>query len=147
MAVTDYTDESFSEITGIEKNNFSFLRLFNILQDNDRETLFLNIFRSYLINNDVLTNVTFFDTYEVAAGENWDNVSYNLYGTPYLWWIVALLNQENTTIASNSTGINENNGIGIINPFEDLNEGDILTVLKDDYVYQIIADLERISEE
>jgi hypothetical protein len=146
MSVTDYTDKSFSEITGIEKNNFSFLRLFNILQDNDRETLFLNIFRSYLINNDVLTNVTFFDTYEVAAGENFDNVSFNLYGTPYLWWIIALLNQENTSIYSNSIDGN-NDGFGIINPFEDLNEGDILTVLKDDYVYQIIADLERISEE
>jgi len=66
-------------------------------------------------------------------------VSYNLYGSTYLWWVIALLNQNNTSISSNN--------IGIINPFEDLNEGDILTVLKDDYIYQIIADLERISEE
>jgi len=128
MAVTDYNSESFSEITGVEKNRFSFLRLFNTLLDEDRETKFLNIFRSYVVNEDSFTEIGFFNTYEVANGDYWDNVSFNLYNTPYLWWVIALLNN-------------------ITNPFEELDEGDILNVLKDDYVYQLTTDLEKIAED
>lgn len=128
MTVTNYTDKSFSELTGIEKNKFSFLRLFNTLLDNDRETKFLNIFRSYIINENTLRDISFFDTYEVSNGEYWDNVSYNLYQSPFLWWVIALLND-------------------ISNPFEELEDGQQLSVLKSNYIYQIIADLEKIAED
>ena len=128
MSVTIYTDQSFSEITGVEKNTFSFLRLFNTLLDSDRETKFLNIFRSYVINEDTLSDISFFETYEVSNGSQWDNVSYDLYQTPFLWWVIALLNN-------------------VTNPFEELNEGDQLTVLRDDYVYQLTSDIEKIAED
>lgn len=128
MAVSEYIDESFFELTGVEKNTFSFLRLFNTLLDEDRETKFLNIFRSYVINEGISSNISFFETYEVSNGEYWDNVSYNLYETPYLWWVIALLNN-------------------ISNPFEELEAGDQLNVLKDDYVYQLTSDLEKIAED
>jgi len=128
MAVTEYIDESFSELTGVEKNTFSFLRLFNVLLDNDRETKFLNIFRSYLSNDSIFSDISFFETYEVSNGEYWDNVSYNLYGTSYLWWVIALLNN-------------------ISNPFEELEDGQLLNVLREDYVYQLTSDLEKIAED
>lgn len=128
MSVTVYTDETFFELTGVEKNTYSFLRLFNTLLDNDRETKFLNIFRSYVSNEDVFRDVAFFETYEVSNGEYWDNVSYNLYATPYLWWVIALLNN-------------------IVNPFEELEDGDQLNVLRDEYVYQLTTDLEKIAED
>lgn len=128
MAVTEFTEKSFFELTGTEKNTFSFLRLFNTLLDEDRETKFLNIFRSYLSNEDVFSDVSFFETYEVSNGEYWDNVSYNLYETPYLWWVIALLNN-------------------ISNPFEELEDGQILNVLREDYVYQLTSDLEKIAED
>jgi hypothetical protein len=128
MAVTEYTTESFAEITGTEKNKFSFLRLFNTLLDEDRETKFLNIFRSYIINESSLRDISFYDSYEVSNGEYWDNVSFNLYGTPYLWWVIALLNN-------------------IANPFEELKDGDDLKVLRDDYVFQLTSDLEKIAED
>ena len=128
MAVTTYDDESFFELTGVEKSSFSFLRLFNVLLDEDRETKFLNIFRSYSANEDVFTDVAFFETYEVSNGEYWDNVSFNLYQTPYLWWVIALLNN-------------------IVNPFEELENGDQLNVLRDEYVYTLTSDLEKIAED
>jgi hypothetical protein len=128
MTVTEYTDESFFELTGVDKNKFSFLRLFNILLDDDRETKFLNIFRSYIINDESLRDISFYESYEVSNGEYWDNVSFNLYGSVYLWWVIALLNN-------------------ITNPFEELNDGDELNVLRNDYVYQLIGDLEKISED
>lgn len=128
MAVTTYTEKSFFELTGIEKNTFSFLRLFNVLLDEDRETKFLNIFRSYVANEDVYSNVAFFQSYEVSNGEYWDNVSYNLYKTPFLWWIIALLNNT-------------------VNPFEELEDGQQLIVLREDYVYTLTSDLEKIAED
>jgi hypothetical protein len=128
MAVTTYTEKSFFELTGIEKNTFSFLRLFNVLLDEDRETKFLNIFRSYVANEDVYSNVSFFQSYEVSNGEYWDNVSYNLYNTPFLWWVIALLNNT-------------------VNPFEELEEGQELIVLREEYVYTLTADLEKIAED
>lgn len=128
MSVTTYTEKNFFELTGTEKSSFSFLRLFNTLLDNDRETKFLNIFRSYIINDISLRDISFFETYEVSNGEYWDNVSYNLYETPYLWWIIALLNN-------------------ISNPFEELEDGDQLKVLRIEYIYQLTSDLEKIAED
>lgn len=125
---TIYTDKSFFELTGIEKSTYSFLRLFNTLLDEDRETKFLNIFRSYIANENVFSQVSFFETYEVSNGEYWDNVSYNLYKTPFLWWVIALLNN-------------------IVNPFEELEDGDILNVLRNEYVFQLTSDLENIAED
>ncbi len=128
MAVSTYTEKTFFELTGVEKNTFSFLRLFNVLLDEDQETKFLNIFRSYLANDDVFSEIAFFETYEASNGEYWDNVSYNLYETPYLWWVIALLNN-------------------IVNPFEELEDGDQLSVLRADYVYTLTSDLEKIAED
>jgi hypothetical protein len=128
MAVTEYTDENFFQITGTEKSTYSFLRLFNTLLDEDRETKFLNIFRSYIANEDIFSDISFFETYEVSNGEYWDNVSYNLYKTPYLWWVIALLNN-------------------VSNPFEELADGDQLNVLREEYIYQLTADLEKVAED
>lgn len=127
MAVTEYNEKTFNQLTGAEKSTFSILRLFNILLDSDRETKFMNIFRSYILNDDILTNVAFYDRYEVANGEFWDNISFNLYGTPYLWWILAILNN-------------------VANPFEELEEGQTIKVLRSDYIYSITKDLEKIAE-
>lgn len=128
MAVTEYTDENFTELTGKDINNFSFMRLFNILLDEDRETKFMNIFRSYILNDSVFTETALFNTYEVANGEFWDNIAYNIYETPYLWWILAILNNT-------------------VNPFEELEDGQFLKVLRSDFVYTIVKDMERIAEQ
>ncbi len=128
MAVTTYNEQSFFELTGVERNTFSFIRLFNILLDEDRETKFMNIFRSYIANEDIFSDIAFFETYQVSNGEYWDNVSYNLYETPYLWWVIALLNNT-------------------VNPFEELEDGDLLNVLRDEYVYTLTSDLEKIAED
>ena len=128
MAVTTYNEQSFFELTGVERNTFSFIRLFNILLDEDRETKFMNIFRSYIANADIFSDIAFFETYQVSNGEYWDNVSYNLYETPYLWWVIALLNNT-------------------VNPFEELEDGDLLNVLRDEYVYTLTSDLEKIAED
>ena len=121
--------ESFFELTGNTLQNTSMLKLFNILLDEDRETQFMNIFKTLRVNKDVKTDIYAFDTYEVE-GENqafWDNISFDLYGTPFLWWIVAIFND-------------------VVNPFEELDPGGNLQVLKSDYLYTIFKDIDTLSE-
>ena len=128
MAVTTYTEKSFFQLTGNRKESYSILKLFNILLDSDRQTKFLNLFRSYIINDAITTDVAFFNTYEVANGEYWDNISYNIYETPYLWWVIALINN-------------------IVNPFEEIEDGQLINVLREDYIYSLTKDLEKVAED
>lgn len=128
MAVTEFTEKNFEELTGSPKNTYSFLRLFNILLDQDRSTKFMNIFRSYVINDRIFSSVNFYGTYEVSNGEFWDNIAFNLYENQYLWWIVALVNN-------------------VTNPFEELEDGQLLLVLREEYIYILTKDLEKVAED
>lgn len=125
MAVTKET-KSFYELTGRRLNNTSLLKLFNVLRDHDEEP-FINIFRSYGLNEDTTTDVVYYDTYEVGTNEWWDNISYQLYGTPNLWWVVALMND-------------------VINPFEELEEGTNIKYLREEYLYGLFTDIEKLSD-
>lgn len=120
-------DTTFYKSTGKRLSSISSLKLYPIFLDNDRETKFLNLFRSYRLNEDVITNVVFYDTYEVSNNEYWDDVAFNLYGIPQLWWVVALINN-------------------VVNPFEELEDGDTLKVLRENYIYTLMNDLESLSE-
>jgi len=127
MAVTKYTEKTFFELTGNDIANISQLRLFNILLDEDRQTKFMNIFRVARVNTDVVQDTLFFDTFQVPDADFWDNVAFRIYEIPQLWWILGLMNNT-------------------VNPFEELEAGDFLTVLKEEYVYNLTKDLENLSE-
>ena len=119
-------DSTFYEETGKRLRNTSQLKLFNLLKDDDGDK-FMNIFKSYELNEDVETDASLFDKYEVDNDDWWDNISYKFYGTPYLWWVLPLYNN-------------------MVNPFEDLEEGDTINVLKEEYMYVLLTDIEEISE-
>lgn len=125
MAITK-ADETFYELTNRRLNNTSLLKLFNILRDHDKEP-FINIFRSYEFESNLTEDVVYYDTYEVGSDEWWDDISYKLYGTPYLWWVVALMND-------------------VINPFEELIEGTNIKYLREDFLYNMFKDIERLSD-
>lgn len=125
MAVTKST-ESFYESTGRKISNNSQLKLFNILRDHDT-TKFINIWRSFSLNDDATTNILYYDTYEVGSDAWWDNISYDIYGTPELWWVVAMMND-------------------VVNPFEELEEGSNIKYLREDYLYVLFKDIERLSD-
>ena len=127
LGATNVT-ESFAKLTNHNLRPTSLLRLFNILLDVDRETKFFNIIKSYKINDNILTNISFFDTYETEGDREvwWENIAYDLYGTPYLWWIVPLFND-------------------VVNPFEEIESGTNLKVLKPEYLYTLFKDIEEIG--
>ena len=118
--------QSFYELTGNRLNNLSQLKLFNILRDHDK-TPFMNFFRAFSVNDSVTTDVIYYDTYEVGSNAWWDNISNDIYGTPNLWWVVAMMNS-------------------VINPFEELEEGSNIKYLKEEYLYTLFKDVERLSD-
>lgn len=119
--------KSFYEIKSQRLNSRSRLRLFNILLDHDGVTRFFNIFRAYTYNEKVLFDASYYDTYEVQGNDWWDNISYKFYKDVHLWWMVAEMN-------------------GVINPFEELEEGQNLKILKPEYLYVMMRDIERVAE-
>ena len=126
MAVTKYTEKNFFELTGTRLENTSLLRLFDVLMDHDGEK-FVNVFRGYGVNEDALSDITTYDLFEVSHDSKWwDSISAKVYGTSKLWWVVAMINNIN-------------------NPFEDLEVGDIVKVLKESYLYTLFRDMERVA--
>jgi len=104
----------------------SSLRLYPVLQDSDTREVFLNVFRSYVVDDDVYNNEIMFDYYMVQNDDWLDDISYRFYSTPFLWWVVALFN-------------------GITNPYEELEEGNVLRILKYNNIYTIFDDISKIE--
>jgi hypothetical protein len=93
----------------------------------DRVTEFLNIFKALKLNKDNEVNLAFFETYETENDDWWDTISYKIYGTPHLWWVVALFNE-------------------VVNPFEEMDEGLNLKILKPIFIFSLFKDMDSIRE-
>jgi len=125
MTVTTI-DKTFYVETGNRLSNISYLKLFNMLQDADG-TKYLNIWRTFVLNEDVTSDTVFYYTYDVSNEDWWDNISYYFYETPGFWWVVAMMND-------------------VVNPFEELEPGSNIKILRGEYLYQLIKEMEAIQE-
>jgi len=120
------SDKSFYDLTNHYLSNSSEINLYPIMFDNSNNEYFLNIFRAYIINDDVQNNVLFYSTHESNDSDWFDTISNSYYETSYLWWLIPLMNN-------------------MVNPFEDLEPGMNLKVLRQDYVYQLLKEMGMIS--
>jgi hypothetical protein len=118
-------DKTFYVETGNRLSNISYLKLFNMLQDADG-TKYLNIWRTFILNKDVTDDAVFYESYEVGEDDWWDNISYYHYETPGFWWVIALMND-------------------IQNPFEELEPGSNIKILRGEHLYQLIKEMEAIQ--
>jgi hypothetical protein len=116
----------YNEYTKQNLSNSTQLKLFTILDDVTNNTYYLNIFRSYIINMSSLNDTSFYELYEVDNNDWFDNISYKFYNTPQLWWVICMVNN-------------------IINPFEELQPGQILRILKNSYIYNILKEVRNIG--
>jgi len=123
---TKIIDKSFQEVTNRILPNTSFLNLFNILED-EVENQYLNLFRSYIINEKIAENRAAYNIHVMNEDEFLDDVSEQYYGTPSLWWVIALFNN-------------------IENPFEDLEPGIRLKILNETFLYQLFREMKNIAE-
>jgi len=118
--------KNFYQLTNHFLSNSSELNLFPIIFDQATNEYFLNIFRCYVLNKDVQSNILFYLTHEVSDSDWFDTISNRYYGTPSLWWIIAMINS-------------------MINPFEDLTPGTNLKILRPEYIYQVLREMESIA--
>jgi len=126
MANVTKVDDSFEDLTGHQINSLSYIRLFNILKDNEVKKNFLNIFRTYVVDKNNLNKIMKNITYEISHDDWWENISYAMYKTVNLWWLNPLMND-------------------IQNPFEDVEPGDNIITMKEEFIRVVMNDLERLS--
>ena len=103
----------------------SMLRMYNILVDGNGDR-FVNIMKTYQTNPELLRQ-DIYEIYTVQEDDWWDNISTEAYDTPYLWWILPVINN-------------------ITNPFESLTVGDEIKILRYTYIPQIFDDLSVIED-
>jgi hypothetical protein len=114
--------KTFFEATNHSLSNVSELNLFPIMYDSVEREEFLNIFRNYIINEDAKQSMVFYNTHEVDDTDWWDTIAYKYYNNQYLWWVTAYMNN-------------------VMNPFEDLEPGTNVKILKSDYIYQLLKEM------
>jgi len=119
------TNSSFYDITDKRLNNLSQLKLFGVLNDPVTNEKVLNIFSSYTVNSKV-NSVLYYDLYDVGDDEWWDDISHKYYGTVNLWWMIVMFND-------------------VVNPFEFLEVGIQIKILKPSYIYQVIKEIKTIG--
>jgi len=120
------TDKSYKEASGKRLDNVSFLNMFDVLFDTEQDEYILNIFNSFVVN-EKMTNAENSNKYYVDNDDFWDNISYNNYDNVKLWWTIALSNN-------------------IHNPFEELDDGKELKVIKMMYILELLKDFKNMSE-
>ena len=84
---------------------------------------FYNLLKRVSLSSDI--NNTSYDMVQVQLDTSWPILSYKVYNTTYLWWIIAAVNN-------------------IINPLEGVSGGTVIKIIKPNYVRLL---LEEINEE
>ncbi len=119
--------KKFKEITGQKLSNSSFLKLHKILKDFEENEHYINIFRSYILDESIFNNKRFYNTHVINESDWWDTISYQHYQTDAFWWIIAMTNN-------------------VVNPFEELEEGNELKILKMDFLYRVLNEIQTVGE-
>jgi len=122
---TNKATDNFFDLTDHTLLNSSFLRMFNILDDDG--TKFLNIFRSYSINDSVKNDIVFYDTYEIDNKDFWENIADKVHDNINLWWVVCLINN-------------------VINPFEELEDGQNIKILRNYYISYLMREMRDMAD-
>ena len=119
-------NKRFREITNQRLRNTSLLHQFDILEDDEGNTL-LNIWKNYSIPENIKDNEDVISYYDASDVSWWENIAYEAYENENLWWMISLTND-------------------VVNPFEELSAGDSVKVIDDTFLYQIIKEIKNISE-
>jgi hypothetical protein len=118
------TTQTYSDLTGDILAKSSLLNMFNVMIDNGE--YFLNIFKTFTVDPNILNDQTNTETVNVIEPW-WENISNTYYNDVDLWWVSPLMND-------------------VMNPYEELDGGDTITMLKKVYVPYIHRDMKRIFD-
>ena len=79
-----------------------FFNLYNKVE-NGVDSYYYNINRTVIINTDKIP-VSYYETYVVNENDTWTGISYNVFGTIELWWLILKFNNINNPIELPETG-------------------------------------------
>lgn len=127
MSTSPITDKTFEDITGLILSTPSFLNLLPIELDENGDYI-LNIFRFYSIYDSIKNDVVYFNTYEADEDDWWENIAYDVYNNVDLWWVTCMMND-------------------VINPFEEIEPGKNLKILKTEAIPNLIREIRTRAEE
>jgi hypothetical protein len=116
------TDKTFYDITDHQLHNLSMLNLFDIMHDGDDH--FLNIFKSYQINKEILNDMFNYQSYDIGNEEWIDQIAHDVYKDFNLWWVILLTNNIN-------------------NPFEEIESGKNLKLFNSRFISTLIKDIKK----
>jgi nucleoid-associated protein YgaU len=101
---------------------YRFENFFNIYKDSDNDFNYYNLLRSINIFPAEDTDVE--ESYVIKYSDTWLSISYNIYNTIELWWIICAYNQ-------------------IQNPTTMPEPGTVIKILKASYISAIINELNK----
>lgn len=84
----------------------------------------LNIFAKYHLIEQYKSSIQYSDEYTITEGDRWDILAYKLYGTPFLWWTIAIFNN-------------------VVDPFQTMEPGTKIKIIKPSYVSEVLLALRR----
>lgn len=96
---------------------YRYENIFKVYQIDDKNFYFYNIIKNIKAPNDIDNNIFQLITYNGTTP--FTTLSYQIYGTTYLWWLICVLNN-------------------IQNPFDSNNAGKQLKILKPQYLKPIL---------
>lgn len=108
------------ELPGLEIYRYE--NIFKVFESEDKAALFYNIVKNIQVPDDINNQV--FDIITLQENVPFTTLSYQLYGTTYLWWLICVINN-------------------IQNPFDPNNSGKKLKVLKKQYLKPVLDNIKQ----
>lgn len=91
-----------TELPKLDAENLE--NIFNVYRDQDG-MYFYNLLQTIVFPQDLPANL--FNSYAISYGDTWPFISYKVFNTPNLWWMILLANniQDPTSFPANGTVI------------------------------------------
>ena len=67
---------------------------FSELGEEPKEYLISDIITNVRVKSDLLTNLTYYEEYDIRDGETPEIISEKFYGTPFYHWVIMLVNER-----------------------------------------------------
>ena len=101
---------------------YRYENIFKVYETLDKNAYYYNIVKNIKIPNDINNQV--FNTITLPKNIAFTTLSYQIYGTTYLWWLICILND-------------------IQNPFDTNNAGKVIKVLKKEYLKTVLNNIKQ----
>lgn len=101
---------------------YRYENIFKVYQTSENKAYYYNIIKNISVPKDI--NSQIFQVITLPPNMPFTTLSYNLYGTTYLWWLICILND-------------------IQNPFDVANAGKSIKVLKREYLKTVLNTIKQ----